>query len=264
MRVIAALLVMGLASGPALAQSDDEKLWSCDTSLSGERVSINYVKDEAYRQNVGKIEGRFAQFGKVSCPGYVTLREVLRRNEMKDDSGYCLLWDERNNTFVGAQIGPRKANAVCGKTFCHRVNGTKAAALQGGKAAAAEGFEAITQRPGATILSAATGPLVGKIEGAGAAAAGLAASPVAAGAVLVGAAATGGALWYCADGSEAGSTAEQALAAPEPYVARPEDMPLGLTPGEDPADGVVWSKTLPPVAPEAAAPVQPSDAPVQQ
>ncbi len=253
MRVTSALLLvaLGLTGGPALAQSEDERLWTCDTSLSGERVQVNYVKDQAYRDNVGKVESRFARFGKVSCPGYVTLREILRRNEMKDDGSYCLLWDDRGGTYVGAQQGPRKANAICGQTFCHRVNATKAAALQGGKAAATEGFEAVTQRPGATILSAATGPLAGKIENAGAVAAGLASSPAAAGAVLVGAAATGGALWYCADGAETGATAAEALPAPEPYVPSPDDMPLGLAPGEDPADSVVWTQTLPPVAGEA-------------
>lgn len=251
MRVTAALILvaLGLTGGPALAQGEDERLWTCDTSLSGEKVSVNYVKDQAYRDNVGKMESRFARFGKVSCPGYVTLREILRRNQMTDDGSYCLLWDDRGSTYVGAQQGARKSDAVCGQTFCHRVNTTKAAALQGGKAAAADGFEAVTQRPGATILSAATGPLAGRIEGAGAVAAGLASSPVAAGAVLVGAAATGGALWYCADGAEAASSASQPLPQPEPYVPSPEDMPLGLSPGEDPADNVVWSTTLPPVAP---------------
>ncbi|MDN3712026.1 hypothetical protein QWZ10_09795 [Paracoccus cavernae] len=174
MRLVTAFLVMGLASaGPGFAQSEDERLWSCDTSLSGERISVNYVRDEAYRANVGKMESRFARFGKVTCPGYVTLREILRRNEMVDDGSYCLLWDQSSDTFVGAQKGPRKANAVCGKTFCHRVNGAKAAALQEGRAAANAGYEAVTQRPGAAILSAATGPMAGKIEGAGAAAAGL-------------------------------------------------------------------------------------------
>lgn len=260
MRLMTAFLVMGLAAAsPAFAQTEDERLWSCDTSLSGERISVNYVRDEAYRANVGKMESRFARFGKVTCPGYVTLREILRRNEMVDDGSYCLLWDQSSDTFVGAQKGPRKANAVCGKTFCHRVNGAKAAALQEGKAAANAGYEAVTQRPGAAILSAATGPMAGKIEGAGAAAAGLASSPVAVGAVLVGAAATGGALWYCADGSGADTTAAEPLAAPEPYVAREEDMPLGLAPGEDPAESAVWATTLPPpvetAAPDASAPV---------
>lgn len=259
-----AVLMAGGAAGSALAQGD-ERLHSCETSLQGVRTEINYVQDEAYFANVGRIEHRFSRFGKVSCPGYVTLREILRRSGMEDDGRYCVLWDRQGDTYVGAQIGHRKANAVCGAAFCERVNAAKAATLQGGKAATTAGFEAVQQRPGAALLSAVTGDMVGKIEGAGAVASGLASSPVGVGAVLVGAAATGGALWYCAEGPEANSIADEPMPEPEAYVPRAEDFPQGtMLPSGAGQDDVVWSSTLPPAAEGAAPTVAPGkDAPAE-
>ena len=240
-----------LTAGAAVA---DERLHSCETSLQGVRTEVNYVRDEAYFANVGRVEHRFSRFGKVSCPGYVTLREILRRNGMEDDGNYCLLWDRKNDTYVGAQVGQRRGNAVCAKGFCERVNAAKAASLQGGQAMAMAGVEAVTQRPGAALLSVATGDMAAKIEGAGAVASGLASSPVVAGAVLVGAAATGGALWYCADGAEEASIADQPLSVPEPYVPQPEDFPPGtMLPSGAGQDDVVWSSPLPPPADEGEA-----------
>ena len=251
-----------MTAGPVLAQDEakpaaDERLWTCETSIMGERTEINYVRDQAYRDNVGVIENRFSKWGKVSCPGYVTLREILRRNSVADDGSYCLLWDGASDTYLGARLGPRKANAVCRVTFCQRVNSTKAVAFQGANAMATAGYDAVTQWPGAVLLSATTGQLAGTIEGAGAAAAGLASSPVAAGAVLIGAAATGGALWYCSDGPQSAVIADEPMPEPQPYEPRPEDMPAAK-----PGDDVVWSSPLPPPVEAPAAtsdPAQPKE-----
>lgn len=193
-----------LTAGPVLAQDDakpaaDERLWTCETSIMGERTEVNYLRDQGYRDNVGRIENRFSNWGKISCPGYVTLREILRRNGMTDDGSYCLLWDKASDTYVGAQVGARKGNAVCRVTFCQRVNTAKAASFRAANAAATAGYDAVTKRPGAAILTATSTQFAGTMEGASAVAMGLATSPVAAGAVVVGAAATGGALWYCAE-----------------------------------------------------------------
>ena len=54
------------------------------------------MRDDEFRQNVGRIEKNFSGWGRISCPGYVTLREILRRNQMADDGSYCLLWDKAN------------------------------------------------------------------------------------------------------------------------------------------------------------------------
>lgn len=187
------------AAPPADGPRRDERLWTCETSLSGERTEVNYVRDDEFRQNVGRIEKNFSGWGRISCPGYVTLREILRRNQMADDGSYCLLWDKANDTYIGAQIGPRKGNALCRKTFCERVNGARAATFRNANALAIAGYDAVTQRPGATILAATSGQMVGTLEAAGAAAAGIAASPVAVGSMVIGTAAVGGSMWYCAE-----------------------------------------------------------------
>ena len=201
MRWVAILLAAGLAL-PAAAQEkpvEDERLWTCETSILGEKTAINYVRDAAFRENVGRLEKNLSGWGRISCPGYVTLREILRRNEMTDDGSYCLLWDKANDTYIGARIGARKGNALCRKTFCERVNGARAATFQSANSLAMAGYDAVTQRPGAAILAATSGQMVGTLEVAGTAAAGVAASPVAVGALVIGTAAAGGTMWYCAE-----------------------------------------------------------------
>lgn len=177
----------------------DEKLWTCETSISGERTEVNYVRDAEFRQNVGTLEKNFSGWGRISCPGYVTLREILRRNEMPDDGSYCLLWDQKGDTYIGAQKGSRKGNALCRKTFCERVNATRQATFRNANAMAVAGYDAVTQRPGAAILAATSGSMVGTLEAAGAAAMGVAVSPVAVGSMVIGSAAVGGTMWYCAE-----------------------------------------------------------------
>ncbi|MFT4014394.1 MAG: hypothetical protein QM682_13520 [Paracoccus sp. (in: a-proteobacteria)] len=201
MRLLAILVVAGL-SLPAAAQETpaaQEKLWTCETSIAGEKTEINYVRDEEFRESVGRLEKSFSGWGRISCPGYVTLREILRRNQMSDDGSYCLLWDKQGDTYIGAQRGARKGNALCRKTLCERVNGARQATFRNANALAVAGYDAVTQRPGAAILAATSGSMVGTLEAAGAAAMGVAASPVAVGSMVIGSAAVGGTMWYCAD-----------------------------------------------------------------
>lgn len=198
----AAILAVMVLAGPALAEekpAPDEKLWTCETSIAGEKTEINYVRDAEFRENVGRIEKNFSGWGRISCPGYVTLREILRRNAMGDDGSYCLLWDQQGDTYIGAQRGARKGNALCRKTFCERVNETRQATFRNANAMAVAGYDAVTQRPGAAILAATSGSMVGTLEAAGAAAMGVAVSPVAVGSMVIGSAAVGGTMWYCAE-----------------------------------------------------------------
>lgn len=200
MRLVAVL--MAVLALPAAAQEKpaaEEKLWTCETSIAGEKTEINYVRDAEFRENVGRLEKNLSGWGRISCPGYVTLREILRRNQMADDGSYCLLWDKAGDTYIGAQKGARKGNALCRKTFCERVNSTRQATFRNANALAVAGYDAVTQRPGATILAATSGSMVGTLEAAGAAAMGVAASPVAVGSMVIGSAAVGGTMWYCAE-----------------------------------------------------------------
>lgn len=206
MRVLTVLLAMGVGfagmAGAAFAQDApdrQDRLWTCDTSIAGEPTEINYLRDDEFRANVGRLEKNLSGWGRISCPGYVTLREILRRNQMADDGSYCLLWDKAGDTYIGAQKGERKGNALCRKTFCERVNATRQAAMRNANAMAVAGFDAVTQRPGAAVLAATSGSVVGTLEAAGAAAVGVAASPVAVGSMVIGSAAVGGTMWYCAD-----------------------------------------------------------------
>ena len=202
MRAFGLALIAGLGfSASALAQDapgGDERLWTCQSSIADEPTEINYVRDAEFRANVGRLERNLSGWGRITCPGYVTLREILRRNAMADDGSYCLLWDKRNDTYIGAQKGARKGNALCRRTFCERVNSARAATLHNANALAVAGFDAVTQRPGAAILAATSGSMVGTLEAGAAVAAGVAASPVAVGSLVIGTAAAGGTMWYCA------------------------------------------------------------------
>jgi len=200
MRSVAVLISVMLAL-PAMAQESpapDERLWTCETSIMGEKTEVNYLRDAQFRENVGSLEKNLSGWGRITCPGYVTLREILRRNEMADDGSYCLLWDKAGDTYVGAQVGARRGNAVCRKTFCEKVNGARSATLRNANEMAIAGFDAVAQRPGAAILAATSGTVVGTMQAAGVAAMGVAASPVAVGSLVVGTAAAGGTMWYCA------------------------------------------------------------------
>lgn len=202
MRLGLVLMAIVLAM-PATAQvklAKDERIWTCETSIAGEKTEVNYVRDAEFSENVGSVEKSFSGWGKISCPGYVTLREILRRNAMADDGSYCLLWDQGGDTYIGAQTGPRKGNALCRKTFCEKVNGARAATFRNANALAVAGYDAVTQRPGAAILAATSGSVVGTFEAASAAAMGVAVSPVAVGSMVIGTAAAGGTMWYCAEG----------------------------------------------------------------
>lgn len=203
---LAGVLAAAVCAGSVFAEDApqaDERLWSCETSLAGERVEVNYLRDAAFHENVGRLEKNLSGWGRVSCPGFVSLREILRRNQMVDDGSYCLLWDKENDTYIGARIGPRKGNALCRKTLCERVNGARQAAFRGANALALAGYDAVVQQPGAAILAAGSGQMVGTLEAAGAAATGVAtgvaASPVAVGALVIGTATVGGTMWYCAE-----------------------------------------------------------------
>ena len=203
MRIGLAVLVMALVAAGAMADeaapAKEERLWTCDSSIAGEPTEINYVRDAEFLESVGRLEKNLSGWGRISCPGYVTLREILRRNEMVDDGSYCLLWDKENDTYIGARIGARKGNALCRKTFCERVNGARAATFRSANSLAVAGYDAVRQQPGAAIIAATSGQLVGTLEVAGTAAAGVAASPVAVGALVIGTAAAGGTMWYCAE-----------------------------------------------------------------
>lgn len=199
--ILAGGLVAALLAGAAMAEDQpeaDERLWTCETSLAGERVEVNYVRDAAFGENVGRVEKNFSGWGRVSCPGYVSLREILRRNQMVDDGSYCLLWDKDNDTYIGVRIGSRKGNALCRKTLCERVNGARQAAFRSANALALAGYDAVLQQPGAAILAASSGQMVGTLEAAGATAVGVGASPAAVGSLVIGTAAVGGTMWYCA------------------------------------------------------------------
>ncbi|MFD2439462.1 hypothetical protein ACFSS8_03935 [Paracoccus kondratievae] len=152
--ILAMVGVMGVTTAGAAQErpGKEERLWTCDTSIAGEKTEINYVRDAEFHENVGRLEKNFSGWGRITCPGYVTLREILRRNEMGDDGSYCLLWDKENDTYIGAQKGPRKGNALCRKTLCERVNSARQATFRNANALAVAGYDAVTQRPGATIL----------------------------------------------------------------------------------------------------------------
>ena len=86
---LAGALTVAVCAGPVFAEDapqEDERLWSCETSLAGERVEVNYLRDAAFHENVGRLEKNLSGWGRVSCPGFVSLREILRRVELQTTS----------------------------------------------------------------------------------------------------------------------------------------------------------------------------------
>lgn len=118
--LVAALIGMMGFSLPVAAQekpAKDERLWTCETSIAGEKTEINYVRDAEFRQNVGRMEKNFSGWGRITCPGYVTLREILRRNEMSDDAAIACSGTSRT-TPISARRRARAKVMRCAARPC--------------------------------------------------------------------------------------------------------------------------------------------------
>lgn len=191
---------------------------ACLTSIAGEPRALVYDPDEPnVRANITLRERTFGGPEGIECPGYVTLRAILRG--LNPDIGYaemqpfCLRYDPGLATYTGVGVGRRSAGLLCrvrGKGLCRHVNGTRDAALAVAglgtrvmtgmnSSATAAGVSAIADASGAMILSGPASYLSGAFASLGAGALSVITAPATLTAATVTVVVIGGAIYACSD-----------------------------------------------------------------
>lgn len=203
MRLLA--LVLFLFPLPASAQTE-----ACLTSIAGAEMAVMYdTRDASLRENRTTRERLFGNFGKITCPGFVTLREMTPGLTDAERQPFCLVYDKGRRTYTGFDLGERDAWLSCrapSGRFCRSVNATKEAAGQVaatiGRAATGQGAGAggrsFTDTASGAVIATGAGSYITSMLGsvANSAIAALSAPGVAT-AAAVSVVAVGGAVFVC-------------------------------------------------------------------
>lgn len=201
-------LFVALAA-PLAAQAD---LSPCVTSVAGDEVPLFYNPgDPRVAENTTRREAWFGDWGRITCPGFVTLRYLTP--ELNDDQrgSFCLSYDRKGKTYEGYAVGDRNAYAICRtptKSFCTRVNESKDAALAitgfaadlagaGDVARAASDVSLLTQDNGAVTLVGTGAQVLGALSRIGTTAMAAVTAPATVGAAAVTVVAVGGVVYLC-------------------------------------------------------------------
>jgi hypothetical protein len=203
------LLAVLLTSGPASARVAD-----CQTSINGEVLSLAYdTDDKMLRENRTYRERIFGKAGRVTCPGYVTLRALTPDLSDTERALFCLQYDRSQRTYTGLVVGPRDAFVGCkapSRTFCDRVTATRDQigdlTAIGGRLASgvktavgAAGVTAIEHSSGALILTGSSGYMSGTLGSLASGALATLTAPATSTAALVTVVAVGGSVYYCSE-----------------------------------------------------------------
>lgn len=221
LRILVVILLQLVIGAPAWAAS-------CTTSLNGELRQIDYtvspqdqietnqfIPKGEMKGNTSVRERLFGRWGKVDCPGYLTLREFTPGLSDAERKPFCLVYDKDADTYTGLSEGERNAYLICKnpKTFCERVNTTtdeaaafartgldaarRTAVSTARSALSPDVGEIISHSSGALIMKGSGGFISGALGAAGTSLGAALSAPavVATGAVaLVG---VGGAVYFC-------------------------------------------------------------------
>ncbi len=187
---------------------------ACWTSVSGERRALLYEStDPVLRESQSYRERLFGGRGRITCPGYVTLRAMTPDLTDAERAPFCLQYDRPARTYSGFVVGVRDAYVGCRKpsrTFCERVNATKAGALAlasfgagivsgANTAATAAGVTAVEHASGAIILTGSGGYIAGTLGTLASGALSVLTAPATVTATAVTVVAVGGAVYVCSD-----------------------------------------------------------------
>jgi hypothetical protein len=207
LRILSLTIIAFLLAGPLAARPS-----ACWTSIEGERKPLLYESDDsALRENRSQRERLFGGTGRVTCPGYVTLRALTPGLSDSQRAPFCLKYDKRLRTYSGFAVGTRDAYVSCRapyRTFCQRVNATKeelgaladlGSAIQTAShsVVALTGLKAVEHSSGALILTGSSGYISGTIGSFLTGTVATLTAPATATATLVTVVAVGGTVYYC-------------------------------------------------------------------
>lgn len=201
--ILAVLLYLPLA-----AQAETK---ACLTVIDGQDVALQYdSKDAGLRENRSTREWLFGRYGKVTCPGFVTLRAMTPGISDAERTPFCLYYDKARETYAGFGLGERDAWLTCAAPpepgrFCRGVNASKgmASAIAGRIAHAAkrddeaDGQSFQHQGSGAMIASGAGSYITSTLGSATSSALAAATAPATLTAAAVSVVAVGGAVYVC-------------------------------------------------------------------
>lgn len=202
MRLI--LLLLALLPLPALAETK-----ACLTSIDGAEMAVMYdTRDASLKENRTTRERLFGTLGKITCPGFVTLREMTPGLTDAERQPFCLNYDKERKTYTGFDLGERDAWLSCrapSGRFCRSVNATKEAAGQVagaiGRAATGQGGDGGTSfvdtASGAVIASGAGSYITATLGSVANSALAVLSAPGVATAAAVSVVAVGGAVFVC-------------------------------------------------------------------
>lgn len=211
------MMLRGAAVALAAAFAGDgagAKPTDCQTSIDGQGLNLAYETDDAaLGENRSYRERIFGKAGRITCPGYVTLRALTPDLTDAERALFCIEYDRERKTYTGLAVGPRDAYVGCkapSKTFCERVSATRdqAAALAAvgarlvGRAATTpvvNGVSAVRDMSGALILTGPRRTISGTLGSLAGEALATMTAPAAATATLVTIVAVGGTVYYCSE-----------------------------------------------------------------
>lgn len=204
MRLI--LFLLALLPLPALAETK-----ACLTSIGGAEMAVMFdTRDASLKENRTTREKLFGNLGKITCPGFVTLREMTPGLSDAERQPFCLIYDKDRRTYTGFDLGERDAWLSCrapSGRFCRSVNATKEAAGDVasaiGRAAigsgGGEGRSFVDTASGAVIASGAGSYITSTLGSVANSAIAALSAPGVATAAAVSVVAVGGAVFVCGD-----------------------------------------------------------------
>lgn len=185
---------------------------ACLTRIEGQDIALVYDSaDPILRENRTLRERLFGGYGRITCPGYVTLREMTPDLTDEQRRPFCLLWDDEQDSYGGFEVGDRNAWAECAApsgAFCRSVNASTetAAEVAGaigraavGAPATGEGASVLDRASGALIATGAGGYISSTLGSATASALALLSAPAVAAGAAVTVVAVGGAVYVCGE-----------------------------------------------------------------
>lgn len=206
------ILLLSLPGWSLSANRAQAGLSACTSSVNGADVPLFYdPEDPRVDENTTFRESWFGDWGKITCPGFVTLR-YLTPDLTDDQRGtFCLQYDRKAKTYTGYSEGERDSYAVCrkpSKSFCQRVNASKDTVLAlTGLAASATGASEVAQTTqdvrllaqdnGAVSLTGKAVEVAGALTRLGSTALAAAAAPAEVGAAAVTVVTVGGLVYLC-------------------------------------------------------------------
>lgn len=186
----------------------------CTTNVNGKSKQLRYnIFGDKLNDNYSMREIFFGGWGNIDCPSYITLRHLTPGLTDSERSVFCLQFDKKLKTYTGYVNGPRDAYLNCSKpskTFCERVNDSKAAAIAitglgtgavagASTGAAAAGVTAVAHSSGAVILTGSAGYISGTLGTIGAGSLAVLTAPAAITTAAVSVVAVGGAVYFCGE-----------------------------------------------------------------